>query len=210
VEESNSLVAKIRVDEYEKDNLTKQLIILDKKISRYINDFRLFKKRFIQRYHPQEAGPTEQESIFLESVKRKTDQMEDDFIKHTVGFVRLGSSITVDALLNGLINVKLVLDTGASLVLISKKIADKLGLKLDKSQPTFFIILADGRKVEADPVVLESVKVADAEVKNVRAAVLERRQAAEEDGLLGMSFLSNFIVKIDPKSNKLILEEFNP
>jgi len=210
VKESNSLTAKIRVDEYEKGNLKEQLIILDKKISRYINDFRLFKKRLIQRYNTQEQDLTEQESIFFESVKREADGMEDDFIKHTVDFAEFGSGIIVDALLNGLINVSLIVDTGAGLVVISKKIAGKLGLSFDRVKPDLVVILADGRKVKAYPVMLESVKVGDAEVKNVRAAVFEKSLTAEEDGLLGMSFLANFIVRMEPKSNKLILEEFSP
>ncbi len=32
----------------------------------------------------------------------------------------------------------------------------------------------------------------------------------EEDGLLGMSFLEKFVIRIDANDNKLVLEEFNP
>ena len=58
--------------------------------------------------------------------------------------------------------------------------------------------------------ILESLKVKDAELKNVQAAVLKDRAPTPEDGLLGMSFLENFLVSLDVKANRLILEQFYP
>jgi predicted aspartyl protease len=72
------------------------------------------------------------------------------------------------------------------------------------------VILADGSKVKAKPVILKSIKVGDAQLNNVQAAIIEKKGISEEDGLLGMSFLKNFLVRINTKENKLILEEFNP
>ena len=60
--------------------------------------------------------------------------------------------------------------------------------------------------IKAKPILLESVKVGDAEVKNVQAAILEKEAIGGVDGLLGMSFLSNFVIKVDSADNRLILE----
>ena len=64
--------------------------------------------------------------------------------------------------------------------------------------------------MKASPAILKSVKVGEAKLENVPAAVIEKKGTSEEDGLLGMSFLKNFLVRINTKENKLILEEFNP
>ena len=112
--------------------------------------------------------------------------------------------------LNNLIKARLVLDTGASLVVISKDIADRLGIDTKGAPYSLKVVLADGRRVKAKAVILKSVKVGGAEVKNVSAAVLENAQPTDEDGLLGMSFLKNFTVKLDAAHNILIFEQFNP
>ena len=209
VEESNSLLAQINLDEYNKEALKKQLITLDKNISGYINDLRLFKKKLDERRGALSKETKEESKYFFDGVKRKIDGMESDFTKHIVDYNRRGSSIIVEALLNDLVKANLILDTGASLVVISPEIMDKLGLDIKKGVP-ILTTLADGRKVKAKLVILESIKVKGVEVKNVQAAVLENQETTTEDGLLGMSFLENFMLKIDAKDNKLILEEFNP
>jgi len=117
--------------------------------------------------------------------------------------------VKVITTLNNKVKANLVLDTGASLILLSEKVADGLGVKNDKSATPVELIMADGRRVEAKMVVLESVKVQDAEARGVEAAVLTGKNsvAIPEDGLLGMSFLKKFNFKIDQRNEKLILEK---
>ncbi|MBU0547553.1 MAG: retroviral-like aspartic protease family protein [Candidatus Omnitrophica bacterium] len=118
--------------------------------------------------------------------------------------------VKVTTTLNNKIKANLILDTGASLVILSNKIANKLGVDVnDQSAHPIEMILADGRKVEAKMIFLESVSVQDSEVKNIEAAILPEKESAAipEDGLLGMSFLKKFNFKIDQKNDKLILEK---
>lgn len=211
VNKFNFLVAKIKSVEYDKDSLQKELMILDKKVSGYVNDFLLFRKRFSQRYDDTDKKAQEQNRPFFGGVKKELDMMEKDFTKHTIDFNEYGLGIMVDAVLNNAVRANLIVDTGASVVMLSKEIADKLGLYFTHNDSAAMLVtLADGNKVKANPAILDSVKVGDVEVKNVRAAVLQNSKATQEDGLLGMSFLENFLMRIDAKSNKLILEEFKP
>lgn len=117
--------------------------------------------------------------------------------------------MAIGVTLNNKVESELVLDTGASLVLITRGIAKKLGIDLDKLKPDMKVLVADGRSVDAAYIVLNSVRVENSEVRNVAASVLmeENNDLGFGDGLLGMSFLKNFNFKIDLKEKKLILEK---
>ena len=117
--------------------------------------------------------------------------------------------IIVEAVLNKNVPVSLVLDTGATLVLLSKEIGDKLKIKVNRRSQMVEMQLADGRKTKAAFVVLESITVQGVEAKNIEAAVLLENinGTGFMDGLLGMSFLKNFNFKVDQRNKKLILEK---
>jgi len=209
VSEFNSLMAKMRMGDYKKSELKKELVALEENISWYINEFGLFRNRFVKRYAAVNERREENKYFFV-GVKKELDAFENDFTKHAVDFDRLGLNIMVDVLLNGLVKTNLMVDTGASMVVISRDISDKLGFNFDNKNAPISLTLADGRNVPANPIILDSVKVGDVEVKNVRAAVLKNNETSKDYGLLGMSFLENFVVKIDAKGHRLVFEEFNP
>jgi clan AA aspartic protease (TIGR02281 family) len=118
------------------------------------------------------------------------------------------SKIIVSALINNRIDARLLLDTGASIVVISPEIAEKLHIET-KGQKTLSIQLADKSIAQCIPVQLVSLKVGNASSQNVKAAILSEKTpaGADHDGLLGMSFLRDFHVKINPENNSLILEQ---
>ncbi|MFA6384322.1 MAG: retropepsin-like aspartic protease, partial [Candidatus Omnitrophota bacterium] len=118
------------------------------------------------------------------------------------------------ARLNRIATAQLLVDTGASVVVLSRSMGEKLGLvtavetpdnkKIDRIQLT----VADGRKVEAKYVLLDSVMVQDAEASQVEAAVLlDDKATVLYDGVLGMSFLKRFNVGFNNKENKLVLQK---
>lgn len=117
--------------------------------------------------------------------------------------------IMVEALLNKRIRSTLLLDTGASIVLLSRQIGQQIGPSPVRRRQKVELQLADGRKIKADYVILESLSVQGVEANDVAAAVLSEDigDIAYKDGLLGMSFLKNFNFKVDQKNNKLILEK---
>jgi len=113
----------------------------------------------------------------------------------------------VQALLNDKITALLLVDTGASLVAISKNLAEQLEINYD-NLPEMKIILADGTEVNARKTTLDSIKVGNARAENVKIAITETSPDTEIDGLLGMSFLRYFHMKLDAKEKCLILEKY--
>jgi len=114
----------------------------------------------------------------------------------------------VDAVLNGKVKAALYVDTGASMVLISGAIARKLGIDPEKEKEKVLVVLADGSTRTATRVTLSSVEVGSSKVRDVQAAISEDPPGQGLDGLLGMSFLSSFHVKVDAKENCLVLERY--
>ncbi len=112
---------------------------------------------------------------------------------------KVGRNYYIEVLLNNKITAKLHLDTGCSTTLISKKIADKLSIKGGEKVKA---VLANGDKVEGKKAFMKSIKAGDQIVENVPIMILD----IPNDGLLGMSFLRNFIFQVDTERNELILE----
>jgi predicted aspartyl protease len=113
-----------------------------------------------------------------------------------------GYGLTVD--INGE-KSKLMLDTGASGILINKKLAEKAGLTRlsdidmggfgDKGRQPGYVALAN------------SLKVGDLEFQNCPVRVLDQRSVATEDGLIGSDVFSSFLVDLDFPNEKLHLRE---
>lgn len=139
-------------------------------------------------------------------LKRKEEEKRKP---RAVEFSGEGHAITVNATLNHKVEVSLLLDTGASLVILKKNIAEQLGIDLEKAKPDSKLTVADGRQINAKYILLESVKVENAEAEGVGAAIMleEAGNTGFGDGLLGMSFLKKFNFKIDYTDGKLILEK---
>ncbi len=135
-------------------------------------------------------------------------QLEEENKPRKQGFFQGAQGILLPVTLNKKVEASLVLDTGASIMMLRKDVAKKLGLDLDTAKFDMQVQLADGRKVNAKLVILESVKVQNSEALNVDAAVLlDESDINFGEGLLGMSFLSKFNFKVDQKEKKLILEK---
>lgn len=136
-------------------------------------------------------------------------QLEEEQRPKKIHFSEDSQSIILEATLNKRIKVSLMLDTGSSLVVLKKDVAKALGVNLDKVKTSLQLTLADGRKINAKHVTLESIRVENTEANNVDAAIMldEAGDLGFGDGLLGMSFLKRFNFKVDQKDKKLTLEK---
>lgn len=84
------------------------------------------------------------------------------------------------------LSVKFLVDTGASLVALTKRDARRIGIDLDNLQRTTDVRTAAGR-VKAALAVIDEIEIDGVHVKNVSAVVIEE---GLEHSLLGMSFLN--------------------
>lgn len=161
----------------------------------------------IDRSHPDEVASMRQKWRREEETDRRSGKEKRRGPKE-VDFVKKGSRmIAVDALLNNKVNATLLLDTGAYYVMITRRIAKELGMKIKGTRERIIELqVGDGRLVEAEYIILDSVNVQSAELRDVEAAVVLDVEDDIEDGLLGMSFLNNFKFQIDNVSKKLTLE----
>jgi clan AA aspartic protease (TIGR02281 family) len=114
----------------------------------------------------------------------------------------------VEATINGSVKADLLVDTGATLVVITSDVARELGIDYANIDERIHVILADGSIRSATPVTLSSIKVGPSVIRNVDAAISESPPGGGLDGLLGMSFLSYFHVKLDSSENCLVLEKY--
>ena len=161
------------------------------------------------------ARDTKEKQDRKEAVKKyRLEQYEKEVLaaKKARGRIKIKFSKNrfgvVDATLNGKATVALLVDTGASMVVISREVANRLGLEEKDEKGKINVVLADGSTTTARAITLDSVKVGTSEVKNVNAAISETPPGGGLDGLLGMTFLRYFHVKVDAKENSLILEKY--
>ena len=105
----------------------------------------------------------------------------------------------VEALLNDHVRARLIVDTGASLCVVSGPLAERLGLQPGR---TLVPLQTANGAVNAPLVRIPSVRVGEAEVDDFVAAVTS---IGPIDGLLGNSFLGRFDVSVDVGRRMLTL-----
>src|SRR5262249_2393035 len=96
--------------------------------------------------------------------------------------------------INGL-SSKLLLDTGASGLLINKKLAQKAGITPLVSSTIGGI----GDKGEADSYIgyADSIKIGDLEFQHCLVEVSNKRSILDDDGLIGADVFDHYLVTID-------------
>jgi clan AA aspartic protease (TIGR02281 family) len=104
--------------------------------------------------------------------------------------------------LNERVRKNLVIDSGASFILISQQTAKELGLTIDENTPFIPGTTVSGT-ILTPLVTLRSVKVGDAAAENVEAVIYN--MPGSQDGLLGNSFLNKFRVVLDAINSKMVL-----
>ncbi|HOU36367.1 MAG TPA: retropepsin-like aspartic protease [Candidatus Omnitrophota bacterium] len=149
-----------------------------------------------------------------EAARREQERKRKEAMPREVTMNYENGHMIASARINNSVNVRLLIDTGASLVVLSRAAGEKLGLVSAAETPaatkgdTVELTVADGRKVKAKYLLLDSVTVQDARAEEIEAAVvLDPQTEVLYDGVLGMSFLKRFNVQFNNKENKLILEK---
>ncbi len=97
-----------------------------------------------------------------------------------------------------------IIDTGATYTSISEELAAELGLDLDTGE-SVRITTANGR-IDVPKVHLDTVNVNGVEANDIQATVIHVRENSSFAGLLGLSFIRQFKMTIDPTAGQLVFE----
>lgn len=99
--------------------------------------------------------------------------------------------------------VDFMVDTGASVIALSEREANRLGIRPSRDDYTAQVKTANGT-VKAAPVTLNSVDIDGLVVRNVRALVVPGNALSEN--LLGLSYLTK-LKRFEYANGKLVLEQ---
>lgn len=97
-----------------------------------------------------------------------------------------------------------ILDTGATYTSISEEMAQNLGLDTSGSEKVR-ITTANGR-IDVSKVVIDKIQMEGVEAQQVPATIIHVRPDSSFSGLLGLSFIRQFKMTIDPVANQLVFE----
>jgi len=125
--------------------------------------------------------------------------------KTTIPYTTLGNSILVKATLNGQGPFDILLDTGASITLISPQIAQQLGLARGETRK---LVGVGGQAVTAHSSILNSVSLGGAEVKGLNVTIrgIDQLNNYSVVGLLGQDFFNHFTMELNPTNKTVTLE----
>jgi len=99
----------------------------------------------------------------------------------------------------------LMLDTGASGILIDRRIAEKSGLT--KLSETSVWGIGDKGGNAGWVGLANSIKIGELEFQNCPVQVIEKRSVVDEDGLVGADVFGQFLVDLNFPDRKLVLSE---
>jgi len=119
-----------------------------------------------------------------------------------VDLLRRGEVWTTEVLLNERVKRHLIVDSGASFILINPQIAKELDITINENTPFIPMTTVSGY-ILTPLVTLKSVRVGKAEVENVEAVIYTMLSGG--DGLLGNSFLNKYRVTLDSIQGKMTL-----
>ncbi len=125
----------------------------------------------------------------------------------TVPIQRVGHLLIVPTQINETLQARLILVTGASHTILSSAISRELGLRSHARAASVTLKTAGG-PVQAEVVRVDSIQVAEAEVRNSLVAVYDVPDMPPGvDGLLGLTFLNRFQVTLDTARGELHLRQ---
>ncbi len=149
---------------------------------------------------------TLQPSAAVQSSQKKLAELETSIQTERITLRREGNTFYASVVVNGKHTEEMVVDTGASLIMLPYEVAVTMGLKPDGKDKQILLTLADGSRITGYLKVLDSVRIGTFVAEKVQCAVLGPEAVAAEP-LLGMSFLGEFQFHIDAADGTLGLTQ---
>ncbi|VAW56881.1 hypothetical protein MNBD_GAMMA07-2666 [hydrothermal vent metagenome] len=152
-------------------------------------------------------------SVMLAELQKKLPQPEvvedaaeeeDAEITPGVALFKRGNSYLLDAYPNGNEAIRLLIDTGASITVLTPETLKKHNVKFKDTGEVRFFSTANG-VVEAPIYTLDYLTIGEWRVDDINIAMLDMQNNGSSEGLLGMNFLQHFQFFIDQKNQLLHL-----
>ena len=138
---------------------------------------------------------------------KRIQRIEQEVFSESIKMDVERGSLFVDVVV-GKKSVRMVVDSGATLVTLPKTLANELGITVPSGAREMRLTLADGSEIPAKAVTLSRVRVGKFEAENVEAAILDSI-ATNAEPLLGMSFLGKFKFEINSNEKTLKMLRVN-
>jgi clan AA aspartic protease (TIGR02281 family) len=178
------------------DEITAQYRAIDKDTQKLIDQFNT------------ETGSTvklQPSSVFTANV-RKLEQLESGIQSEAISLRRDGNTYFARVQINGEHVVEMVVDSGASTVVLPFEEAVKAGMKPVGETPQVRMTVADGRTITGRLMKIDSLKLGQFVVKDVECVVLNAN-VRKAPPLLGMSLLGKFRFELNSSKSTLSLVE---
>ena len=123
----------------------------------------------------------------------------------TIPLQKIGGSYVAQVNLNHERTAHLIVDTGASMTVLSTSIGIDLGI-LGTTDNELLTVNTAGGSVQVNMNYLSTLSVGEAQASHVAVAIHDLPDMPEQiEGLLGMSFLKHFLITLDAEHARLIL-----
>tara|TARA_A100001011_G_C14233515_1_gene809953 strand:- start:161 stop:1303 length:1143 start_codon:yes stop_codon:yes gene_type:complete len=119
---------------------------------------------------------------------------------------KIGQQYITNSLIAGTTEVSLLVDTGASICVLSKEVFERIKSSINANNVGDIPLNTAGGIVIVELYRIPSLQIGHHSVKNIEFAVNPYSNDLF-DGLLGMNFLSMFNFRIDQQTNKLMLQD---
>ncbi|HAF94878.1 MAG: hypothetical protein A2X34_02780 [Elusimicrobia bacterium GWC2_51_8] len=206
VGELNNIGNQIRIKELSREEIRRQADKPDSFFQTYLDAYGRVENYIQGEGKPlMEASRKGPDEDYYAWLRGEIGKMKRDFSRDYVESEGRGGHLIVKAIINGRVSARLMVDTGATLTVLYSHAAASLKLGPKDVVGVSRSTLGDGRTVDAQEVSLESIAVGKSVVKGTAALIMPGTSGGI-DGLLGMSFLNHFVVRVDSANGKLILE----
>ncbi len=142
-----------------------------------------------------------------ETAGEEEDAETGEEVMTIVKFSSVDGYVVVPVVLNGFLQARVLVDTGAGITVISKEVAQNL--RLGDEPDNSITLKTMATDVQAQLGRLDSIQVGDLSRNNFRVAITDFPFAEDGkiDGILGMDFMRSYRIEIDNKRNRI---QFTP
>jgi clan AA aspartic protease (TIGR02281 family) len=154
---------------------------------------------------PPVTPPPKGKNIRVKTLRQHSSSSREpkEFI---IPFEPSGQGMLVHVMINNYIPARMLVDTGATAIKINVNLLKQLNQDIPEDRRRGYVSTAGG-VIKAEEVFIERIDVGGAVKENVRAIYMhESYDDVYFDGLLGMSFLSDFQMTVDYKNNQIHLK----